>query len=146
MEPATISALAALAGATIGGVTSFAATWLTQRTQARVQELTHSLTVREQLYKAFIKEASKLYADALVNEISDISNLVELYAMISEMRVISARNTVEGADKVARLIVNTYRAPSKTLPELEDMVNRGAIDVLQTFSEAARQEFHRLGG
>jgi len=146
MEPATISALAALAGATIGGVTSFAATWLTQRTQARVQELTHSLTVREQLYKAFIKEASKLYADALVNEISDISNLVELYAMISEMRVISARNTVEGADKVARLIVNTYRSPSKTLPELEDMVNRGAIDVLQTFSEAARQEFHRLGG
>jgi hypothetical protein len=146
MEPATISALAALAGATIGGVTSFAATWLTQRTQARVQELTHSLTVREQLYKAFIKEASKLYADALVNEISDISNLVELYAMISEMRVISARNTVEGADKVARLIVSTYRAPSKTLPELEDMVNRGAIDVLQTFSEAARQEFHRLGG
>ena len=73
MEPATISALAALAGATIGGVTSFAATWLTQRTQARVQELTHSLTVREQLYKAFIKEASKLYADALVHEISDIS-------------------------------------------------------------------------
>ena len=146
MEPATISALAALAGATIGGVTSFAATWLTQRTQARVQELTHSLTVREQLYKAFIKEASKLYADALVHEISDISNLVELYAMISEMRVISARNTVEGAEKVARLIVNTYRAPSKTLPELEDMVNRGAIDVLQTFSEAARQEFHRLGG
>ena len=146
MEPATISALAALAGATIGGVTSFAATWLTQRTQARVQELTHSLTVREQLYKAFIKEASKLYADALVHEISDISNLVELYAMISEMRVISARNTVEGAEKVARLIVNTYRAPSKTLPELEDMVNRGAIDVLQIFSEAARQEFHRLGG
>jgi hypothetical protein len=145
MEPATISALAALAGATIGGVTSFAATWLTQRTQARVQELTHSLTVREQLYKAFIKEASKLYADALVNEISDISNLVELYAMISEMRVISARNTVEGADKVARLIVNTYRSPNKTLPELEDMVNRGAIDVLQTFSEAARQEFRRLG-
>jgi hypothetical protein len=146
MEPATISALAALAGATIGGVTSFAATWLTQRTQARVQELTHSLTVREQLYKAFIKEASKLYADALVHEISDISNLVGLYAMISEMRVISARNTVEGADKVARLIVNTYRSPNKSLPELEDMVNRGAIDVLQTFSEAARQEFHRLGG
>jgi uncharacterized protein Yka (UPF0111/DUF47 family) len=146
MEPATISALAALAGATIGGVTSFAATWLTQRTQARVQELTHSLTVREQLYKAFIKEASKLYADALVHEISDISNLVGLYAMISEMRVISARNTVENADKVARLIVNTYRAPNKTFPELEDMVNRGAIDVLQIFSEAARQEFHRLGG
>jgi len=43
MEPATISALAALAGATIGGVTSFAATWLTQRTQARIQTITHKL-------------------------------------------------------------------------------------------------------
>jgi len=65
MEPATISALAALAGATIGGVTSFAATWLTQRTQARIQAITHKLSRREELYKAFIKEAAKLYADAL---------------------------------------------------------------------------------
>jgi hypothetical protein len=145
MESATISALAALAGATIGGVTSFAATWLTQRTQARVQELTHSLTVREQLYKAFIDEAAKLYADALFHEMSDVSKLVGLYAMISKMRVLAPRKTVESADEVARIIVNAYRAPNKTLPELEDMVNRGAIDVLQTFSEAARQEFHRLG-
>jgi hypothetical protein len=97
------------------------------------------------LYKAFIKEAAKLYADALVHEISDVSKLVGLYAMISEMRVLSPTKTVESADEVARLIVNTYRAPNKTLPELEDMVNRGAIDVLQAFSEAARQEFHKLG-
>jgi hypothetical protein len=145
MESATISALAALAGAGIGGVTSFAATWLTQRTQARVQELTHSLTVREQLYKAFIDEAAKLYADALLHEMSDVSKLVGLYGMISKMRVLSPRKTVESADEVARLIVNTYHAPNKTLPELEDMVNRGGIDVLQAFSEAARQEFHRLG-
>jgi hypothetical protein len=38
-----------------------------------------------------------------------------------------------------------YKAFIEALPELEDMVNRGAIDVLQAFSEAARQEFHRLG-
>src|SRR5438445_9958921 len=146
MEPATISALAALAGATIGGVTSFAATWLTQRTQARVQELTRKLSRREELYKAFIQEASKLYGDALVHDTTDVSKLVGLYALISEMRVLSSTNTIENADAVARMIVNTYRAPNKTLPELEDMVNHGAIDVLQTFSEAARQEFRRLGG
>ena len=145
MEPATISALAALGGATVGGVTSFAATWLSQRTQARVQELTHKRTVREELYKAFIEEASKLYADALVHEMSDASKLVGLYAMISEMRVISARNTIEGDDKVARMIVDTYLAPNKTIPELHEMVNHGAIDVLQIFSEAARQEFRSLG-
>jgi hypothetical protein len=38
-----------------------------------------------------------------------------------------------------------YKAFIEALPPLEDMVNRGAIDVLQTFSEAAREEFHRLG-
>src|SRR5436190_12518747 len=95
MEPATISALAALAGATVGGVTSFAATWLTQRTQARVQELTHKLSRREELYKAFIQEASKLYGDALVHDTTDVSELVGLYALISEMRVLSSKNTIE---------------------------------------------------
>src|SRR5437763_1260157 len=90
MEPATISALAALAGATIGGVTSFAATWLTQRTQARVQELTRKLSRREELYKAFIQEASKLYGDALVHDTTDVSKLVGLYALISDMRVLSS--------------------------------------------------------
>jgi hypothetical protein len=145
MEPATLSALAALGGATVGGVTSFAATWLTQRTQARIQAIAQKLTLREKLYKAFIREASKLYADALIHELTDVSQLVGLYAMISEMRVISARSTVESADNVARMIVNTYLAPNKTIPELQEMVNRGGVDVLQAFSDAARQEFHRLG-
>jgi hypothetical protein len=64
--------------------------------------------------------------------------------MISKMRVPFPIKTVESADEVARMIINAYSAPKKTLPELQDMVNRGAIDVLQTFGEAARQEFRRL--
>jgi hypothetical protein len=39
-----------------------------------------------------------------------------------------------------------YKAFIEALPALEDMGNRGVIDVLQAFSEAARQEFHGLGG
>src|SRR5438034_11732286 len=114
MESATISALAALAGATIGGVTSFAATWLTQRAQARIQELTHKLARREELSKAFIQEAAKLDADALVHEISDVSKLAALYAMISEMRVLSPTKTIARRDEVARMVATTYRAPIKT--------------------------------
>ena len=145
MDPATISALAALGGATVGGVTSFATTWLSQQAQARIQQLAHKLNRREDLYKAFIIEASKLYADALFNEITDVSKLVGLYAMINEMRVISSKNTVENADIVVRAMVNAYRAPHKTLGELQELVNHGEIDVLQRFSDAARQEFHGLG-
>jgi len=35
---------------------------------------------REELYKNFIEEASRLYADALVNDQSEVSRLVDLYA------------------------------------------------------------------
>jgi hypothetical protein len=145
MEPATISALAALAGATVGGVTSFAATWLTQRTQARIQQLTHQLNRREDLYKAFIEEASKLYGDALVHQLSDVYKLVGLYSLISRMRIISSKATVAAADEIARTIIKTYDAPDKNLADLQDMVNRDQIDILRTFGEVARQEFHRLG-
>ena len=118
MDAAYVSAFAALAGAAIGGLTSFATSWLTQRAQARAQQLAHKLTRREELYKAFIEEASKLYADSLVHETPDVSQLIRLYSMISLMRMISATRIVQDADKVIRMIVNTYLGPNKTLPEL----------------------------
>ena len=138
MDSASLSAFAALAGAAIGGLTSFATSWLTQQTQVKAQQSARKLTRREELYKDFVEEASKLYADSLIHETSDVSQLVRLYAMISRMRVLSSTTTIESADKVARMIVNTYLAPNKTFPELRDMVNSGAIDLLRDFSEACR--------
>jgi len=61
------------------------------------------------------------------------------------MRILSSSTTVQNADKVARMIVNTYLAPNKTFPELRDMVNSSAIDPLRDFSEASRQELQRFG-
>ena len=144
MDAPTVSALAALGGALIGGLTSFAASWATQQSQSRAQQLAHKLAKREELYKDFIDEASKLYADSLIHETSDVSQLVNLYAMISRMRVLSSVNTTEKADQVARAIVNTYLAPNKTFFQLRDMVNNGTIDLLKDFSEACREEFQTL--
>jgi hypothetical protein len=47
MNPAYISALAALAGSVIGGLTSLATSWLAQRTQVRARELTRNRRGRE---------------------------------------------------------------------------------------------------
>jgi hypothetical protein len=145
MDPATISAFAALGGALIGGLTSFATSWLTQQTQVRVQQLTHKLTRQEDLYKEFIEEASRLYADSLVHDTPDVSQLIRLYVLISRMRVLASTPIVQNADKVARMIVNNYLAPNKTFPELRDMVNSGAIDPLRDFSEVSRAELQRFG-
>jgi hypothetical protein len=61
------------------------------------------------------------------------------------MRVVSPTSIIQNADKVGRMIVNTYLAPNKTFPELQEMVNAGAIDPLRDFSEAAREDFQRFG-
>jgi hypothetical protein len=49
METAYISAVAALAGSIIGGLTSLATSWLTQRTQVRAGQLTRDRRRREKL-------------------------------------------------------------------------------------------------
>ena len=144
MDSASISALAALAGALIGGLTSFATSWLTQRAQARAQQLVHKLTRREELYKAFLEESSKLYADSLIHDTPDVSQLIRLYSMLNLMRVVSSMTVVDHADKVVRMIVNNYLVPNKTFPELRDMVNSGAMDPLRDFSEACREDIQRL--
>jgi hypothetical protein len=116
MDSASISAFAALGGALIGGLTSFATSWLTQQTQARAQQLEHKLSRREELYKDFIEEASRLYADSLVHDTPDVSQLIRLYVMISRMRVLASTRIVEHADKVARMIVNNYLVPNELSP------------------------------
>jgi hypothetical protein len=65
MDLPYVSALSALAGSVIGGVTSTSVTWLTQRAQARSGQLAHEFTRREELYRDFIVAASKTYGDAL---------------------------------------------------------------------------------
>jgi hypothetical protein len=144
MDASVISALAALTGAGIGGLTSVLASWLNQHTQARAQWLAQDRTRRQELYKEFIDEASQSHIDSLQNDKPNLPALVGLYAKISRMRVLSSSEVVESADRIVRTIVETYLAPNKTFPELRDMLNSGSIDLLRDFSEACRAEFESL--
>lgn len=140
MDAPVISALAALTGAGIGGLTSVLTSWLNQHTQARAQWLAQDRSRRQELYKEFIKEASKSYFDAQ-NDKPDLPALVGLYAAISSMRILSSPKVAESADQIARKIVDTYLAPNKIFPELREMVNSGSLDLLRDFSDACRAEF-----
>lgn len=147
MDSATISALAALSGAVIGGVTSFGTSWLSQQTQAKVQARANKLSQREHLYKDFIEKASKAHADSLVHQatsVAEITQLVDLYALVSMMRVISSTPIVESANHIVRLIADSYLSPNKTLSELHEMMDSDSIDALRAFSEACRDELHRF--
>ena len=147
MDSATISALAALSGAAIGGITSFGTSWLSQQTQARVQARSHKLSQREELYKHFIEKASQAYADSLARQAAsagEVTQLVDLYALVSMMRVISSTSIIDSANHVVRLIADSYVSPNKTLKELHQMVDSDSMDALRAFSEACRVELQKF--
>ena len=102
MDASIISALAALTGAAVGGLTSGIANWLNHRSQLRAQWLLHEKSRRQILYRDFIEEASKCYIDALQHNEADIPGLVGLYAKLNRMRVQSSRLVVHRAEEVAR--------------------------------------------
>jgi hypothetical protein len=145
MDQAYFSTLAALAGSMIGGMTSLATSWLGQHTQYRAQQLGHDLGRREDLYRDFIEEASRLYADAFEHDKADASNLVKLYAFVSRMRVRSSPRIIASADNVCRVIIETYLSPNKTFRDLPEFLNHETMDPLREFSNACREELHRLG-
>ena len=143
MDAAYLSALAALAGSVTGGLTSLVASWLTQHEQFRAQQLVHEISRREDLYKDFIQGASKLYTDAFEHDKAEVSKLVNLYALISRMRVLSSPAVIEHADRVARVIIETYLAPNKTFGDVREVLDNDAMNPLREFSNACRDELRK---
>ena len=117
---------------------------LAQRTHARAQWVSQQILRRQDLYKEFIEQTSKLYGDALMHSAVDTPTLIEVYALISRMRVISSPELVEKADAALRSIVDVYFLPNKTMAELRAEINGGKLDLLRDFSTAAREELSRL--
>jgi hypothetical protein len=132
------------AGAAVGGLTSGIANWLNHRSQVRAQWLHHEKSRRQILYRDFIEEASKCYIDALQHGEADIPGLVGLYAKLSRMRAVSPKPVVHRAEEVARKILDTYLEPDRSFVELREMAIDGAIDLLQGFNAACRDEFEEM--
>ena len=111
MDLGLVSAGAGLVGATIGAAMSFLGSWVVHQKEVRAQWLGQDRLRRQDLYKEFIQEASKCYADALQHEKPDVPLLVVLYGKISRMRVISSPQVLAAAEQVLRRIVDIYFEP-----------------------------------
>ena len=136
MDPGYISALAALAGTVIGGLTSLTA----QHALARAQRLAAERESRTALFGRFLDEAAKLYSDALQNKRDDISGLISIYALTNRIRLLSSPQVVEAADTVCRIIIDAYLAPNISMEEMRANWVDNHVDPLRDFSEACRKE------
>jgi hypothetical protein len=143
MDTGYTTALAALGGAALGGLTSFATSWTTLRTQMKAQRSASSKSKRQKLYNAFIDDAARTYGGALINDNLETTGLIDLHALVSRMRIVSSQPVIESAVKVVKLITETYSQPNKRPDEIESMISNGSVDILRSFSEACRDEFER---
>jgi len=71
--------------------------------------------------------------------------LVNLYALVSKMRVLSSPRIAAHADRVVRVIIETYLAPNKTFRDVVEIVDNEAMDPLRAFSNACREELRGRG-
>ena len=143
MDAATISAFSALAGSAIGALASVATTWLTQHHQDHMQRLEQEASRRERQFGEFIDQASKAYADGVVQErLDDPAKLVPMYTAMSKLRLFATPGTIGAAEAVLERIVKTYESPSTALEARNAHV--AAHDILRAFAEACREELTYL--
>ena len=133
-----IPALAGFGGSAFGDVSTIMTNWAAQRRKDRAHHHSRFVAKREELYKSFIEETSRLYADAIVSDQSEISKLVDMYALIGRMKILSSDEVIDAAEKAALLIIETYVAPTRTFVDIPQFIKE--MDPLREFSEACRRE------
>jgi hypothetical protein len=148
MDPAILSATSALIGSLIGGVSTFAGSWLTQHRQLRIQTLLQEAAKRERLYAEFIIEASKRLTEAWGKQAEGPDVLAGLYAVMERMRLISSSPVLHAAEQVIRKVTGAYADSNKTFDDMRKHLDGTSInnwdDPLEDFTEACKAELYAL--
>jgi hypothetical protein len=143
MDASIITAVAALTGSLVGGLTTFATSWFTHRYQATRERTAKEIAKRETLYGDFINEATRVGIDAIQRDIDSLSELTQLLALINRIRLTSSDEVLATAEAVLIEIGELYIGGNKTPREVfEEARKQGnpTPDPLRAFSEACRRE------
>jgi hypothetical protein len=144
MTPAEVSALAALAGSALGGVTPLVSNYLIQRGVTGRELLNRELGERHTLYSEFIKFATKVYVEATTKTLEEPDNLIELYAFVGRIRLIASPPVTDAADRFAKMVTKRYGERDISLEALRAETLKSHIDPLNEFSVRCRDELRTL--
>lgn len=144
MNPAIINILAALSGTVVGSIAPVLSNYVLQKSVTQRDLLNRQLGQREVLYSDFIKEASRLYADAMIHELNDLNDIVALYALVSRIRLLATEPVVRAAEDFVKLIVKHYGDPNLTLEEIRTAALSEKAEPLDVFSFACRKELRDI--
>jgi hypothetical protein len=147
MDSSIIAALSAILGTTVGGLTSFATTFLNQRYAVRRDILAKDVANREELYSVFLKEVASLYFDSINRTIDDVSqqtSLIKMYSLVGRIRMISSQEVLTAAEKVTEDVIESYKRPPMTFQE--QLKLWGPDDPWHVFTKACRAERQNMLG
>ena len=67
---------------------------------------------------------------------------MNLYVLVSQMRVLSSGEVVAAADQVVGKIVETYLGPNRSFRDVKEIMDDESMNPLRDFSTACRDDLH----
>src|SRR5260370_20726827 len=147
MDSSIIAAFSAILGTTVGGLTTFATTFLNQQYAMRRDILAKDVANREQLYSEFLKEVGKLYFDSVnrtLDDTSQLASMITMYSLVGRIRMICSEAVLTSAEKVAEYIVECYKRPPMSFQEFQQ--SWGTSNPWHEFTKACRAERQSMLG
>jgi hypothetical protein len=144
MDSGLTSALAAIMGASVGGLASLASTWIGERSRHRRDFLRFEISKREATYSEFIEKASQLYAASATHSIEDdageVADMVSLYAVASRIRLFASDQVILISEQVVERMIEQYGNENVSAEQLRTIALEKRGDPLKAFSIACRRE------
>ena len=140
MNPAIISALAALGGSSVGALAPVLSNFILERSVTRRELLNRQIAQRETLYSDFINEASRIYAKSVIRNLEGMDEIVTLYALVSRIRLMATESVVREAETFVKLIVTRFGEPNLTVEQIRTAALSTNGEPLDRFSLACRKE------
>ena len=144
MNPAIVSALAALGGSSVGALAPVLSNFILQRSVTQRDLLNRQISQRETLYSDFINEASRAYAKSVTHDLDDMDEIVALYALVSRIRLMATEPVVRAAESFVKLIVMHYGEPNLTVEQIRFAALSAKAEPLDLFSLACRKELRMI--
>jgi hypothetical protein len=141
MDTAWITALSAVLGSLVGGSTTAATTWITQRTASKRELLQTEFRHREALYGEFISECSNRLIDAMTHGLDKPETLLAAYALLNRIRLSASPEVLAEAEHLLRRITEQYFSDNLTVEQVREIALSEGADPLKPFGEACRAEF-----
>jgi hypothetical protein len=144
MDPAIVSAMAAVLGSLAGGSATVTAGWVTQRTQGRRELVQTDIRDREHLYSEFIGECSRVLIDALSHSFEEPQKLGKAYELLNRIRLLASDAVLAEAERVVRRMTEQYFEPNLSPEQMRALVRAEGNDPMRPFGEACRAELKAM--